>query len=175
MRRHWFRLLALVIPTLRVLRFLRLTRLGRALPAARVVTSSYRVAGSARRLLRSRLAYLVATNVVVAIALAELVYPLERTRPDGAFETFGDALLWSIAVVVAAQGDPVPQSLGAHLAMLAGFAWAIVVFATAAGSLGAFFLDERREREEQERPTSPVTPPAASHDIGGHADPSSAG
>ncbi len=151
-RRHWFRVLALLIPTLRALRFVRLLRLGRALPAARVVTSSYRVAGTARRLLQSRLAYLAAISVVVTIALAELAYLFERDRPDAIFSSFGDALLWSAGVVIAATGDPVPRSLGAHLAMLVGFVWAVVVFATLAGSLGAFFVDQRRERAELESP-----------------------
>jgi len=41
------------------------------------------------------------------------------------------------------------------VAMLLGFAWGVVVFATVAGSLGAFFVDERRERAEAELPRSP--------------------
>ena len=148
LRGHWFQVLALVIPTLRFLRFLRLLRLGRALPAARVVTSSYRVAGTARRLLRSRLAYLGATTAVVVIALAELAFLFERGAGEGVFGSFGDAVLWSVAVVVAQQGDPVPATTGAHVAMLVGFAWGVLVFATIAGSLGAFFVDDRRERAE---------------------------
>ena len=149
LRGHWFQVLALVVPTLRFLRFLRLLRLGRALPAARVVTSSYRVAGTARRLVRSRLAYLGATSAVVVIALAELAFLFERgVTGGGAFGSFGDAVLWSVAVVVAQQGDPVPASTGAHVAMLVGFGWGVLVFATVAGALGAFFIDDRRERAE---------------------------
>lgn len=151
-RRNILRVVALVIPTLRALRFVRLLRLGRALPAARVVTSSYRVAGTARRLLQSRIAYLGALTVVVGIALAELAYLFERDRPDGIFDSFGDAILWSAGVVIAASGDPRPASLGAHVAMLFGFGWAMVVFATLAGSLGAFFVDHRRECVESEPP-----------------------
>ncbi|MEG7769306.1 hypothetical protein U2086_14790, partial [Listeria monocytogenes] len=78
LRRHWVRALAILIPTLRFLRFVRLLRLGRALPAARVVTSSYRVAGTARKLLSTRLAYLGALATVVAVAVAELAYLFER-------------------------------------------------------------------------------------------------
>ena len=148
LRRHWFQVLALVLPTLRLLRFVRLLRLGRALPAARVVTSSYRVAGTARRLLRSRLLYLGAVSAVVAIALAELAFLFERGGRPGVFGSFGDAVLWAFAVVVAQQGDPIPHSTGGHVVMLVGFAWGVVVFATVAGALGAFFVDDRRERAE---------------------------
>ncbi len=152
LRRHWFQAAALVVPTLRLFRFLRLLRLGRALPAARVVSSSYRSVGTARRLFRSRLGYLGALAVVVAVAVAELAFVFERDHPDGAFESFGDALLWSAATVLALQADPVPTTIGGRLAMLAGFAFGLVVVASLAGTVGAFLVEERRERAERERP-----------------------
>ena len=145
-RRHWLQLLMLAVPTLRVLRFVRLLRLGRALPAARVVSSSYRTVGTARKLFRSRLAYLVGTAAVVAIALAELAFLFERDARDPAFQSFGDALLWGFSVVLALQGDPVPESLGARLSMLAGFVFGLVVVASLAGTVGAYLVEERRER-----------------------------
>lgn len=145
-RRHWFQAVALLVPTLRVLRFVRLLRIGRALPAARVVTSSYRSVGTARRLFTSRLGYLGATAVVVAIATAELAFLFERDRPDGAFDGFGDALLWSFSAVLALQADPVPASVGGRLAMLAAFAFGLVVVASLAGTVGAYLVEERRER-----------------------------
>lgn len=150
LRRHWIRVLLLVLPTLRFFSFLRLLRLGRALPAGRVVASSYRTAGTARRLLRSRLGYLGGVSVVVAIAVAELAYVFERDLDGGAFPSFADAVLWSLSVVIALQGDPLPTSVGARLVMLVGFVFGLVVIATLAGSAGAFFVDERRERAEAE-------------------------
>lgn len=145
-RRHWLQAVALLVPTLRVLSFLRLLRLGRALPAARVAASSYRSAGVARRLVRSRLGYLGGLTAAVAIGVAELAYVFERDVPGGAFESFGDAVLWSLGVVIAMQGAPVPESLGAHVVMLAGFAFGLVVVASLAGTIGAFLVEERRER-----------------------------
>lgn len=150
LRRHPLQVVGVLVPALRILRFARLLRLGRALPAARVVTSSYRVAGTARRLLGSRLGYIAALSAVVMVALAELAYLFERGTAEPAFANFGDAVLWSVGVVVASQANPVPTSLVAHIAMLAGFIWGVGVFATVAGALGAFFIDERRERAETE-------------------------
>lgn len=150
LRRHWLRLLALVVPTLRVLRFLRLLRLGRALPATRIVSSSYRSVGTAKRLFRSRLGYLGATAVVVAIAVAELAYLFERDRETPAFSSFGDAVLWAAATVLALQADPVPESVGGRIAMLAGFAFGLVVVASLAGTVGAYLVEERRERAAAE-------------------------
>jgi hypothetical protein len=111
--RHWFQVVGLLVPTLRLLRFTRLLRLGRALPAARVVTSSYRVAGTPRSLLRERLAFLAGVSVVAVIAVAEIAFIFEREAPDPAFESFGDAVLRACALVVALQGDPTPTSVGA--------------------------------------------------------------
>ena len=155
LRRHWLQAAALVVPTLRVLRFLRLLRLGRALPAARVVSSSYRSVGTARRLFRSRLGYLAATGVVVSVAVAELAFLFERDQRAPAFDSFGDALLWSFAVVLALQADPVPTSVGGRLVMLAGFLFGLVVIASLAGTVGAFLVEERRERAEVEREAAP--------------------
>ena len=152
LRRHWLQVLMLAVPALRVLRFLRLLRLGRALPAARVVTSSYRSAGTAKRLFRSRLGYLGAVSVVVALALAQIVFVLERGTRDGVFESFGDAVLWAFAVVLALQADPVPASVGGRVAMLLGFGFGLVVIASLAGTVGAYLVEERRERAATEEP-----------------------
>ncbi len=151
-RRHWLQALGLLLPTLRLLRLARLLRLGRALPAARVVSSSYRAAGTARRLAGSRLGYLGGVTAVVGIGVAELVHLLERGRPG--FETFGDALLWSFSTVLALQADPVPESAAGRVVMLAGFLYGLVVVASLAGVIGAYLVDERRERAEREPPAT---------------------
>lgn len=140
-RTHWLTALALVIPTLRLLRFVRLVRLGRAFPLARVLTSSYRAAGSTRRLLQSRLRYLAAVTTVVIIALAELAFLLERDRDT--FPGFLDALVWSAIVVIGMQGDPTPASIGGRVTMLAGLLWGLVVLGALAASVGTYVVDRR--------------------------------
>ncbi len=150
-RRHWVQLLALLLPALRVLRFARLVRVGRALPAARVVTSSYRTVGTARRLFRSRLGYLVGLSGLVALAVAELAYLFERHAANAAFGSFGDAVLWAVAVVIGLQGDPTPTTAGARIVMLLGFAFGLIVVASLAASIGAFLMEHHQESPRQER------------------------
>jgi voltage-gated potassium channel len=147
LKRHWLQVAGLLIPTLRILRFVRLVRLGRALPAARVLSASYRGLAPARQLLRSRLGYLAAVSIVVAVAAAELAYLFERDRSDSAFDSFGDALVWGFSTVLALQADPVPQSVGARIVMLVGFGFGLVIVASLAGTVGAFLVEGRRERE----------------------------
>jgi hypothetical protein len=74
----------------------------------------------------------------------------ERDHPERAFASFGDALVWAFATVLALQGDPVPASTGARLAMLVGFGFGLVIVASLAGAIGAYLVDERRERATRE-------------------------
>lgn len=150
LRKNWYRPLLLALPFLRVLSFLRLARVGRALPASRVISSSYRAAGTAKFLIRSRLSYLGAIGAVGAIAVGELIYVFERDSGSGAFATFGDAMLWSLATVVAMQADPVPSSVGGRIVMLIGFLLGLTLIASLAGVVGSFLVEERRERADVE-------------------------
>lgn len=144
LKRHWFQAVALLIPTLRVLRFVRLVRVGRALPAARVISASYRGLAPARQLLRSRLGYLGAASTAAAIAAAELAYLFERDRDEPVFENFGDAVIWGFSTVLALQADPVPESAAARVVMLVAFLFGLVIVASLAGTVGAFLVDHRQ-------------------------------
>lgn len=144
LRRHWLTVVMLLVPTLRLLRFAALLRVGRALPAARVVSTSYRATGVARTLVRSRTSFLAAVTAVATLAVAQLAWLFERSHDT--FETFGDALLWSAGAVVGTQGDPIPESAGGRLLMIAAFAVGLVLVATLAGTVGAFLLEDRRAR-----------------------------
>lgn len=152
LRRNWLQAIALLVPTLRVLRFLRLLRLGRALPVARAVSASYRTVGSARRVARSRLLYLAAVTTAVVVAVAEVAYVFEREEPRGIFSSFGEALFWASSSVLGQQADPVPQSAGARVAMLAGFLMGLTVVALLAATLGAWFVGSEREQARRTRP-----------------------
>lgn len=146
MRRHWWQPLLLLLPFLRVLSFLRLARAGRALPASRVISSSYRAAGTARYLLRSRLGYLGALSSLSAVAVAELAYIFERDVEGSIFGSFGDAVFWAISTVLALQASPVPASVGGRIVMVVGFVIGLILVASLAGVIGSFLVDERHER-----------------------------
>lgn len=143
LRRHWIQALGLLVPTLRLFNLFRLLRLGRALPAGRVLASSYRGADTARRVLTSRLAYLGGVATVITISLAQLGYLFENrwTLP-----TFGDALIWAATIVVGMQAQPVPATRPGQIVMLFGFATGVVLIAALAGTLGAFLIEGRNER-----------------------------
>ncbi len=149
LRRHWPSVLFLVLPLLRVLRLFRALRLVRVLPLGRVVGSSYRAVGTARVLLTGRLQFLLAATVVVVFGSGQLLFVLERGR-EGALTSLGDALWWSANLGLAANMVHEPVTVTGRLLAIALSVYAIVVFASLAGMIGAYFLEARQERADEE-------------------------
>lgn len=149
LRRHWPSVLFLVLPLLRVLRLFRALRLVRVLPLSRVVGSSYRAVGTARVLLTGRLQFLLAATVVVVFGSGQLLFVLERGRQD-ALTSLGDALWWSANLGIASNVVHEPVTLAGRLLAIALSVYAIVVFASLAGTIGAYFLEARQERAAYE-------------------------
>ena len=150
LRRRWPSVLFLVLPALRILRVVRALRLVRVLPAARVVGSSYRAIGTARSLLGGRLAFLGVTSAVVIFSGGQLLYLVERQAGAGRSPALGDALWWSANLALS--GNPVfePSSSLARLLSIVLTAYAVVVFASLAGAVGAYFVEARAERAAEE-------------------------
>lgn len=149
LRRHWPSALFLVLPVLRVLRLFRSLRLMRVLPLSRVAGSSYRAVGTARVLLTGRLQFLLAATTVVVFGSGQLLFVLERGR-EGAVTSLGDALWWSANLGLAANLVLEPVTLAGRLLAIALSVYALVVFASLAGTIGAYFLEARQERADQE-------------------------
>ncbi|WP_208325855.1 hypothetical protein [Amycolatopsis arida] len=133
LRRTWWQLAFLVVP---FLRFLRLARLGRV---ARLVSSVVRGSRSAGRLLSSRLAWLASLSAIVALAASQLLYS------TGGYPSYAEALHdASLATVV---GEPLTAPGGlARVVEVVLAAYSVVVFATLAAALGAYFLREEPRR-----------------------------
>ena len=149
LRRHWPSVLFLVLPLLRVLRLVRALRLVRVLPAGRVVGSSYRAVGTARGLLTGRLQFLLVVTAVVVFGSGQLLFVLERGR-EGALTSLGDSLWWAANLGIAANMVHEPVTLAGRLLAIVLSVYAIVVFASLAATIGAFFVEARQERAAHE-------------------------
>jgi len=123
----------------------------RVLPASRVVGSSYRAVGTARGLLTGRLQFLMAATAVVVFGSGQLLYVLERGR-EGALATLGDALWWAANLGISANIVYEPVTLVGRLLAIVLSTYAIVVFASLAATVGAFFVESRQERATVEDP-----------------------
>jgi voltage-gated potassium channel len=146
LRRRWPSALFLALPALRVLRVVRAVRALRALPAARVVGSSYRAIGTARSLLGGRLAFLTVVSGIVVLAGGQLLYLAESHT--GA--SLGDAFWWAANLAVSGTLVFEPTTTVGRLLSLVLSAYAVVVFASVAATLGAFFIESRAERAAAE-------------------------
>jgi voltage-gated potassium channel len=149
LRRHWPSVLFLVLPVLRVLRVARALRAVRVLPASRVIGSSYRAVGTARGLLTGRLQFLLMTTAVVVFGGGQLLFVLERGR-EGALTSLGDALWWAANISISAGLVYQPVTLAGRLLAIVLAAYSIVVFASLAATVGAFFIESRQERASAE-------------------------
>lgn len=138
-RRNWWQVLFLMIPFLRFFRSLqalRAFRIARLSRAGGIVSAGVRGSRSAGKLLSSRIGWLAAVTAVVVLASSQLLYAL------GSHTAYGDALHEAALATVTGSGltsdDPFSQVLEVVLAV-----YSVVVFATLAGSFGAYFLRDR--------------------------------
>ena len=137
LRRTWWQVVFLVVPFLRFLRLVALLRVARA---GRVVSSAVRSSRSAGRLLSSRLGWLAALSAIVVLAASQLLYAF------GVYPSYGQAL-YDVALLTVS-GEPTGREHGlARVLDVALAAYSVGVFAVLAGSLGAYFLDDRRSAD----------------------------
>ncbi|TLP76928.1 hypothetical protein FEF27_05930 [Nesterenkonia sphaerica] len=135
-RRNWWQVIFLLVPFLRFIRALQAVRALRVARVARVggiVSAGVRGSRSAGRLLSSRIGWLAAVTVVVIIASSQLLYAFE-SQTDYTTALF-EAALTTVTGTGITTDDLVSRVLRLILAV-----YSVAVFATLAGSLGAFFL-----------------------------------
>lgn len=151
LRRRWLSILFLALPILRTVRVVASLRALRVLPAARIVGSSYRTLGTARNLLGGRLSFLAVTTVAVIFAGGQLLFILESGGRGGG-EGLGDALWWSANLAISGSYLFEPETVLGRLVALVLSGYAVVVFASLAATIGAFFIEQRAERAAVENP-----------------------
>ncbi len=139
LRRNWWQLLFLAVPFLRFMRVL-----SRTARLARLGSSSVRSTRTARAKVGSRLVLLGSWTTTVVLAGATALFEL------GAVETMRDAVY--VAALAGFAGQPEVAAEGwARLVMVALVLWSAVGFATLAGTLGAYLLEEHQEARARER------------------------
>ena len=142
-RRNWWQVLFLMLPFLRFLRVLRAARLLRLARVGRVggvLSAGLRGSRSAGRLLSSRIGWLAAVTAVVVLVSSQLLYVL------GAYAEYGpalsDAAMSTITGRELGAAGAFPRVLEVALAV-----YSVGVFATLAGSVGAYFLRGERAQD----------------------------
>jgi voltage-gated potassium channel len=134
LRRTWWQVLFLALPFLRFFRLVHLLRVARA---GRVLSSAIRGTRSAGQVLSSRLGWLSSTTLIAVLAGSQLLDELGEVRP------YGEALYVAALAVIAGQTFGAATGLG-RVVEVTLVTFSVAVFATLAGTLGAYFLEPRR-------------------------------
>lgn len=143
LKKNWWQVLFLILPFLRIFRLIRVVRIMRT---GRVLSSAVRSSRSAHRLLGGRVGWLAVVSAIAVLGSSQLLYEF------GVYEHYGDAL--HAAALAAIAGEPLGSPDGfAKTLEIALAVFSVVVFATLAGTLGAYFL-ETRDRRRSEMPSS---------------------
>ena len=138
-KRHWWQIVFLLVPFLRFfralqsLRLLRFARLSRLARFGGILSAGVRGSRSAGRLLSSRLGTLAAVTLVVILAASQLLYAL---TPEDSYST---AIYETALATITGTGFTVQTGL-AKILHVSLAVYSVAVFATLAGTLGAYFL-----------------------------------
>lgn len=142
LKKNWWQVLLLALPFLRFIRVLRVLRAARA---SRVVSSAVRATRSARDALTARLGWLAAATIIIVLTSSQLLFEF------GSSENYAEAL--HDAVYAAVVGQPMTDdSSFARVMELLLAVYSVVIFATLAGTLGAYFLERRSEDATSTQP-----------------------
>jgi voltage-gated potassium channel len=142
LKRNWWQLVFLALPFLRFIAVLRFARVARA---GRIVSSAVRGTRSAGRVLRDRIAWLAIVHAIVVLAASQLLFEF-----GNAGTTYGE-VLHAVALASVA-GEPLGFDGGLTKVLDVVLAlYAVVVFATAAATVGAYLLERRGAETVAER------------------------
>ncbi|HVR31786.1 MAG TPA: hypothetical protein VMS74_03655 [Acidimicrobiia bacterium] len=136
LKRNWWQVFFLVLPFLRILRLVRVVRF---LRTGRVLSSAVRSSRSAWRVLGSRVTWLAVVSAITVLGSSQLLYEF------GTFDHYGDAL--HAAALATITGEPMnrPDAFARTLEVILA-TYSVIVFATLAGTLGAYFLESNERR-----------------------------
>lgn len=143
-KKNWWQIIFLLVPFLRFFRALQALRFWRLARVARfgsVVTAGVRGSRSAGRLLSNRIGLLTAVTAIVILVSSQLLFLTE------AYDDYADALYEAALIAISGTRLSVDTGFTRLLEVVLSI-YSVVVFATLAGALGAFFL--RGDTSEQD-------------------------
>ncbi|ROO62162.1 voltage-gated potassium channel [Micromonospora sp. Llam0] len=146
-RANLFDLIVLLLPILRPLRMLRL------------VTAVLLLTRRTEVWARGRLAlYVGSTTVLLVIVSALAVLDAERSHPDGAINTYPDALWWSVVTITTVgYGDYYPITSTGRFVALALMIGGIGLIGFVTGSLASWIVERISAAGEADAAKSPAT------------------
>ena len=138
-RKNWWQVIFLVLP---FLRFVRALSQFRVLRAGRIVSSATRSSRTAGIALSNRIIWLGAVTAIVTLASSQILFEFSS------YEQYGQAL--HAAALATMSGEPLGKNDGyAQVLDVVLTLYSVVVFASAAGAIGAYFLEQSGRRQTE--------------------------
>ncbi len=135
-RKSWWQVIFLLVPFLRffrALQALRLVRIARLARYGSILSAGVRGSRSAGKLLTSRIGWLTAVTAVVILASSQLLYA------TGEPASYAQSLYESAMAAITGSGITGSSVFSRIIQVLLAI-YSVAVFATLAGTLGAYFL-----------------------------------
>ena len=158
LRRNWILVVALIVPSLRVLRvarslqFLRTARVVRGASVLRGFTSLNRAMVAVRNFLGfSQLAFLGALTGMVWLAASGLVYFLEANS-DSQIDSVGDALWWAASVLTTVSISMEPSSAEGRVVAIALRVFGVAIIGYFTARMAAFFFGQQQDETPDVEP-----------------------
>lgn len=151
-RKNWWQVIFLVLPFLRFFRALRALRILRLTRFGRVLSAGVRGTRSAEKLLSNRVAWLIAVTLIVILGASQLLYIFAD------YASYLDALYEAALATITGAGFSADTVFARILHVVLAI-FSVVVFATLAGTIGAYFLGREPKTEQDAAADLDHTPP----------------
>ena len=157
-RRNWLTVISLLVPALRVFRFVRVVRFLRVGRAARGLRL-FRILSSLNRGMRALglamgrrgFGYAVVLTIIVVFAGAAGMYAFEKDNPDGrGLHDYSSALWWTAMMVTTVGSEYWPQTVEGRVLCLLLALYAFAVFGYVAATLSSFFIERDASSDQTE-------------------------
>ena len=157
-RRNWLTVISLLVPALRVFRFVRLVRFLRVGRAARGLRL-FRILSSLNRGMRALglamgrrgFGYAVMLTIIVVFAGAAGMYAFEKDNADGrGLPDYWAALWWTAMMVTTVGSEYWPQTIEGRVLCLFLALYAFAVFGYVAATLSSFFIERDASSDQTE-------------------------
>jgi voltage-gated potassium channel len=142
-KKNWWQAIFLLVPFLRffrILESLRLVRVARFSRMGVILSAGVRSSKSAGRLLTNRIGWLIAVTAVVILASSQLLYAA------GSHFNYADSLFEAAITTITGTGLTPTDGFSRTIHVLLAV-YSVAVFATLAGTLGAFFLRAEKPKD----------------------------
>ncbi len=153
LKKNWLTVISLLLPALRVVRFLRVFRALRGVRLVKILGSLNRGMKSLGNTMKRRgLAYVIVLTIIVVFAGGAGIYAFERDAAGGpGFKSYWDAVWWTAMLLTSLGSEYWPKTTeGRALCLLLGI-YGFAVFGYITATLASFFVGR-----DAEAPDAPV-------------------